>query len=159
MLFHWDTLTEAQPRKLERDPQLAAYLLTPGFSRSYHQHVLRTSNATIWKYMAWARELARRDPKIDEMVSANVGSITRDDAIQMAQRRGPCQLPFWSRLAVCECLLDTDAGRVAVIFGCSKRTLVNIRVGRCVSYDPITGARITTAAQNQLSSLVHPRGL
>jgi hypothetical protein len=148
MLYDWGTISKASPRKLTRDPELAAYLLTPGFTRGYHQHVLGVSNATVWTYTRWARDLAAQYPMIHSMVADNAGSVTREDAILMAQRRGRCHLPFWSRLAICECLMEGDAKSVADLFRCSIRTLDNIRRGGCLAYDPLGGARLLTGAQD-----------
>jgi len=148
MLYDWGTLSEAGPRLLTRDNELAAYLLTPGFSRAYHQRALGVSNATIWKYMGWAQELARHDPRIGQLLAANVSSITRADGLLMAQRRGPCQLPFWSRLAILEFLqIHANAAQVAKIFECSSRTVHNVRAGRCTAYGPLTGVRQLSITQ------------
>lgn len=148
MLYDWGTLSEAGPRSLMRDDELAAYLLTPGFTRAYHQRALCVSNATIWKYMAWAHALARDDPRIGQLVADNVNSISREDGLAIAQRRGPCQLPFWSRLAILEFLqIYEDAAKVARAFKCSARTVHNIRAGRSTCYDPLTGVRQISSSQ------------
>lgn len=148
MLYDWGTLSDAEPRTLRHDNQLAAYLLTPGLSRAYHQQALGVSNATIWKYMNWANKLARDDPGIGELLAANVSSITREDGLIMAQRRGSSRLPFWSRLAILEFLqIYEDVALVAKAFRCSSRTVHNVRAGRCRGYDPLTGARQLSVAQ------------
>ncbi len=148
MLYDWGTLTRSSPRRLERARELAAYVLTPGFSRAYYQQTLGVSNATVWKYTRWAKELLAQDPSIAAMVAANTGSITREDALRMAQRRGNCQLPFWSRLAICELANETrDVHRVAAMFRCSPRTIEYVRSGRCVSYDILTGERRISSSQ------------
>ena len=148
MLYDWGTLSDAAPRSLRRDNELAAYLLTPGFSRAYHQRALGVSNATIWKYMKWALELARHEPRIRLLLAANISSITREDGLLMAQRRGQSQLPFWSRLAIFEFLkIHEDAALVAKIFRCSRRTVHNVRLGRCTGYDPLTGVRQLSLTQ------------
>jgi hypothetical protein len=149
MLYDWGTLSDAGPRPLTQDVELAAYLLTPGLSRACFQRALGVSNATIWKYMDWARELARDDPRIGQLIAANVSSITREDGLLMAQRRGACQLPFWSRLAIFEFLQIYDAARVANIFRCSRRTVHNVRAGRCTGYDPLTGVRQLSVTQTR----------
>lgn len=148
MLHDWGTLSDAGPPPLVRAPDLAIYLLTPGFTSAYHQRVLGVSNATLWKYTQWARELARQDLGIERRVAENVGSITRDDGLLMAQRRGTARLPFWSRLAICELLhIDGDVGKVAEMFRCSKRTVQNVRAGRFAGYDPLTGVRQVSSSQ------------
>jgi hypothetical protein len=148
MDYDWGTLSDDQPRKLAFEPELAAYLLTPGFSRSYQQHALGVSNATMWKYATWAREAADRNSLIGDMVNANIGSITREHAIQMAQRRGHCQLPFWSKLAICELLEEgTDPGRVALIFGCSARSVYYARTRPSVAFNFLNGTRQISSSQ------------
>jgi hypothetical protein len=148
MLYDWGTLSDTGPRPLERDDELAVYLLTQGFSRAYHQQALGASNATLWKYMRWAQELGRRNPEIAELVAANTCSISREDGLLMAQRRGASHLPFWSRLAICEFLqIRSDVGKVAEMFRCSKRTVHNVRAGRCTSYDLLSGCRQLSSTQ------------
>lgn len=148
MLYDWGTLSDIGPRPLDRDDELAVYLLTQGFSRAYQQKSLGVSNATLWKYMRWAQELGRHDPEIAKMVAANTCSISREDGLLMAQRRGSSQLPFWSRLAICEFLqIRSDVGRVAEMFRCSKRTVHNVRAGRCTSYDLLSGCRQLSSTQ------------
>src|SRR5574338_674451 len=148
MLYDWGTLSNAGPKKLAREAELAAYLRTPGFARAYHQQMLGVSNATVWKYMRWAREFAGQEPRIDDMAAANVGSITREDAVRMAQRRGPCHLPFWSRLAMCELVQEIgDVRRVALMLKCSPRTVEYARAGRCFAFDLLTGERRLSSSQ------------
>ena len=98
MLFHFDTLDD-QPdnprgRRLHQTRDLAVYLLTPGFSRANFQHALSVSDTTVAKYVRWGRELALSDPTLLESVRENVASITTEDGLKMAQRRGPAHLPF-----------------------------------------------------------------
>lgn len=147
MLYDWGTLIDTSPRKLAHQPELAAYLLTPGFTRGYHRRVLGVSNATLWSYLNWARAHADRNPAIREMISANLASITCDDGIAMARRRGSTHLPFWSRLAICEMLQHESVPKVAAIFNCSKRTVNNVSGGRCVAFDPLSGIRYLSRSQ------------
>ena len=148
MIYDWGTLSEAGTWRIARAPEFAAYLLTPGFSRSYHQHVLGVSNATMWKYSAWAKEAASQDPQINDMVDANIASITREHAIHMAQRRGHCQLPFWSKLAICEMLEEgTDPSRLALIFGCSTRSVHYARTRPSLAFNFLNGTRQISSSQ------------
>jgi hypothetical protein len=157
MLYDWGTLRDVGPKKVARDLDLAAYLLTPGFSRSYHKQALRVSNATVWKYTAWARELAARDPRIFDMVAANVASISRDDAVLMAVLRGRCQLPFWSKLAICELLNERlEPREVANIFNCSPRTIQYARSQPSIAYNFLTADR--QLSSSQLSPPARGRG-
>lgn len=149
MLYDWGTLSETGPRPLARHEELAVYLLSHGFSRAYHEQVLRTSNATLWKYRGWAERLARDDPGIGERVMANLDSVTAQDGLRMAQRRGRAQLPYWSRLAICEYLeIHRSATAIAKMFGCSTRTIYNVQRGPCLAYHPLTGDRQPSASQS-----------
>ena len=148
MLYDWGTLSDAGPRRLIRDGDLAAFLLTPGCSRAYLQQALAVSNATLWNYMRWAQELALRDPGIDRRVADNLESITARDGLIMAQRRGRAQLPYWSRLAISEYLeIHRSATYVAKIFGCSTRTIYNVQRGSCLAYHPLSGDRQLSVTQ------------
>jgi hypothetical protein len=148
MLYDWQTLSGTGPRRLNADIELAIYLLTPGFSRAYHQEALKTSNATLWKYMRWAVDLAQHNPGIGGQVMANLASITAQDGLLMAQRRGRAQLPYWSRLAICEYLeIHRSATAVAKMFGCSARTIYNVQRGACLAYHRLTGDRQLSASQ------------
>lgn len=150
MLYDWGTLSDHGPRSLKQDKGLAVNLLTPGFSQAYHQRALGVSNATLWKYMQWARELVCQDRTIAKGVAENVSSINRDDGLLMARRRGSSHLPFWSRLAIAEALyIYKDAGSVADLFKCSVRTVHNVRAGRCISYDLLSGHRVTSSTQTR----------
>lgn len=148
MLYDWGTLSDVGARALSHDDELAIYLLTPGFSSAYHRQVLGVSNATLWKYGQWARELSQHNDSISASVIENVGSITRDDGLLMAHRRGRAQLIFWSRLAVCEFLqIHGSATAVAKMFGCSTRNIYNVHATRCLSYDALSGERKLSSTQ------------
>jgi hypothetical protein len=148
MLYDWGTLFEDHPRKPAFEPEFAAYLLTPGFSRSYQQRALRVSNATLWKYACWANDVADRNPLLASMVNQNVSAITREHAIHMAQRRGHCQLPFWSKLAICEMLEEgTDPSRLALIFGCSTRSVHYARTRPSLAFNLLNGTRQISSSQ------------
>lgn len=151
MQIHCETLktgnTESPQRPvLSRD--LAIYLLTPGFSSAYHSHVFGVSGTTLRKYLAWSRDLASNDLTIAGCVIANVASITADDGLRMAQRRGPTQLPWWSRLAIAEFALRMGSTKeVADLFGCSRRT-VQLALKRLpLSFDAMTGERRLSTSQ------------
>ena len=148
MLFDWGTLSNAGPRRPTRDRELAIYLLTPGFSYAYHQQVLGLSDITVGKYGAWADELARSDPNVGLDVAANAASITSEDGLLMAQRRGASHLVFWSRLAICDAIQrmrsTTDVAR---IFNCSRRTVQNVIAGRSCAYEALSGRRCPTSTQ------------
>jgi hypothetical protein len=155
MLYDWGTLSDTGPYKLSREPELAAYLLTPGFTCGYHQQALRASNATIWNYTSWARAHAECNPLVEKMIAANLASITPEDGVRMAQRRGKSHLPFWSRLAICERLQTDSVAKVAARFNCSRRTVENVRAGRCVSFHPLTGCRQPSRSQRTPPAAIH----
>jgi hypothetical protein len=155
MLYDWGTLSDTGPYRLSRELELAAYLLTPGFTCGYHQQTLGASNATIWNYTAWARRHAKCSPRIEEMIAANLASITLDDGVRMARRRGNSHLPFWSRLAICDRLQSESVAKVAAAFNCSRRTVENVRAGRCVSFHPLTGCRQRSRSQRTPPALLH----
>jgi hypothetical protein len=148
MLYDWGTLSDDHPRKLALEPELAIYLLTPGLARSYQRQALGVSNATIWKYATWAHELADSDPRIADMIDANISSITREHAIQMARRRESCQLPFWSKLAICEMLGEgEEPSRLAMLFRCCIRTVHYARSRPTIAFNLLNGTRQISSSQ------------
>ena len=125
------------------------YLLTPGFSLSYHQHVLGVSDLTMRKYLGLARQAVVLDPTIQMDVTENVASITAADGLRMALSRGRCHLPHWSRLAICEAYSDNaNLSEVAKMFSCSPssaRSAVRL-TGR--AFDPLSGKRRSSSSQS-----------
>jgi hypothetical protein len=117
-------------------------LLTPGFSRAYHQHVLGVSDTTVAKYINWSRCLVEGDPSIMDDVAANAASITAQDGLTMAQKRGRGHLPWWSRLAIAEAVgRGHDTSEVARRFRCSCRTVQIVLKSSAIAYDLFTGER------------------
>ncbi len=153
MLFHYGTLGDGRAptyrgRRLDPCPELAVYLLTPGFSAAYHSNALGVCASTISKSTRWAARCAAIDPQILLAIEENVASITTEDGLLMARRRGGGQLPFWSRLAIAEykhTLGSTSA--VASLFRCSPRTVQLAVKLRAASYDPLSGVRRLHPAQ------------
>lgn len=147
MLYHFNTLCGGSKR-LCQDPELAIYLLTPGFTRGYHKNVFKVSDTTITKYLAWSRELAIADPLIADLVSDNAASITAEDSLKMARMRGRAQLTWWSRLAIAEFAYRLgDTGEAARLFSCSRRTVQLVLKGWQTGYDPISGERRLSRTQ------------
>ena len=153
MLFHFGTLDDentdpCRRRRLARSRDLAVYLLTPGFSRAYHQHALGVSDTTIAKCIRWSRELALSDPTILDSVNENVASITPEDGLKMAQRRVRAHLPWWSRLAIAEFRhrLGSTA-EVASLFKCSRRAVQLVLKVWPIAYDPLSGERRLSRTQ------------
>lgn len=154
MLYHLSTLddltTSRQVRRLQPTRSLAIYLLTPGFSRSYHQQVLGVSDTTIAKYMSWSRKLAEEDVELLDAARANAASITAEDGLKMAQRRRRAHMPWWARLAIAE-FVDRlkNTTDVASLFCCSRRTVQLVLKNRPIAYDVLTGERRLSLTQTK----------
>lgn len=151
MDFHAGTLdaeTLSRASRRLRSRELAIYLLTPGFTTAYHARVLDLSTTTIHKHLEWSRTLSLADPTIAEAVDANCASITPDDGLKMAQRRGSAHLPWWSRLAMADFAARLEStSQVAALFRCSRRTVQLARAQGALSYDMFTGERRLSATQ------------
>ena len=153
MLFHFGILDDentdpCRRRRPARSRDLAVYLLTPGFSRAYHQNALGVSDTTIDKYVQWSRELALGDPTLLDSVSENAASITPEDGLMIAQRRGRAHLPWWSRLAIAEFRHRLGStGEVAALFNCSRRTVQLVLKTCPIAYDPFSGERRLSRTQ------------
>ena len=154
MLYHLGTLDEQtvtrRQRRLLPTPSLAIYLITPGFSRSYHQQVLGVSDTTIAKYIRWSRQLAEKDGDILDAVRANAASITAQDGLKMAQRRRRAHMPWWSRLAIAEFVERLEVTtEVASLFCCSPRTVQLALKTSPIAYDLLTGERRPSRTQSR----------
>lgn len=107
-----------------------ASLLLPGIARAFHAHVLSRGLTSIGKYIAAARVAFLDDPNLREAVDGAVGGMTPADGLLMARLRGPCQLPFWSRLAIVQYRKEGHSiSELAEAFRCAPRTVVNV-IGR-----------------------------
>lgn len=151
MDFHAGTLNDRPPpraRRNLRSRDLAIYLLTPGFTIAFHAHALAVSTTTITRHLEWSRALAAADPTLADDVVRNTASITPDDGLKMAQRRGSTQLPWWSRLAIAD---FTARGRttseVADLFRCSCRTVQIVLTRAALSFNCFTGERRLSSTQ------------
>ena len=153
MLFHAGTLDDPNSdantrRHLILTRELAIYMLTPGFSRAYHQHALGVSDTTVAKYVRLCRQFAASDPTIRHSISENLASITPEDGLRIAQRRGAAHLPWWSRLAIAEFQQRLGNNReVAALFNCSPRTVHLILTTCPIAYDPLSGERRLSKTQ------------
>ena len=129
------------------------YLLTPGFTYGYHQHVLGISDITLARHLTVAKCMQTIDPTITEAVNINISSITPEDGLSMALRRGTAHLPHWSRLAICEFYgqLGT-ANKVAKLFRCSPTTVTNVVKLGAGSFDILSAKRKLAPQQ------AHPPG-
>lgn len=125
-----------------------AYMLLPGFSIAFHAETLDRSCSSVASYRAAAKKAANDDPTIWILVKRMAGAITAEHGMQMAQRRGRAQLPFWSRLAMFDYRKRGLSRReIARNFCCSTATVTNVLQGKGRGYDPLTGERILTLAQ------------
>jgi hypothetical protein len=149
MLYHFGTLDNDLPRRrLERCDDLALLLLTPGLSRAFHANILGVSRTTVAKYVDWSRALGHADPSLFDQVRKNIESISAEDGLKMAQRRGRAHLPWWSRLAIAEYAHRLGGtGEVARLFTCSRRTVQLALTRWPIAYDPLTGERKLSSTQ------------
>lgn len=150
MNFHAGTLDDHPATRARRNlysRELAIYLMTPGFSVAYHAHALDLSTTTINKHLAWSRQLVGADPTIADDIVMNAASITPEDGLKMAQRRGPAHLPWWSRLSIAEFATHLTTSDVASLFRCSRRTVQLVLTRGVLSYDAFTGIRRLSSSQ------------
>jgi hypothetical protein len=152
MLYHLGTLDEQTAcgpvRRLLLTRSLAIYLLTPGFSRSYHRQVLGVSDTTVASYMSWSHQLAEKEGEILKAARANAASITAEDGLRMAQRRGRAHMPWWARLAISHYVEQLGStAEVASLFDCSRRTVQLVLKTIPIAYHPLTGERCLSRTQ------------
>ena len=106
---------------------LMIYLLTPGFTLGYHQQVLGISGVTLDRHIKIAEAEQLADSTLTAAVNDNTSSITPEDGLAMAQRRGAAHLPYWSRLAICDFRARLgSANELAKLFRCSPATVTNV---------------------------------
>ena len=127
-----------------------AYMLLPGFSIAFHAATLRRSRTSISNYKFQAREAASRDPAIGTLILAKLSALTANDGLQMARLRGSAQLPHFSLFAICEFRERGFSRRqIASDFRCSPRTVAHALQFRNRSYEPLSGVRRLTKAQQR----------
>ena len=84
------------------------------------------------------------------IISAQLAALRPDDAVLMAQQRGSAQLPYWSILAMAEYYSrGFSRQEIARAFCCSKGTVARALQWKATGYEPITGRRRLTAAQQK----------
>ena len=127
-----------------------AFMLLPGLSVSFHAATLGRSRSSIATYRRQAQEAAMRNPDISSLVLAQLSTLNAEAGLQMAQCRGAAQLPHWSLLAICEFRERGFSRRqIASAFRCSPGTVAHALQFRNRSYEPLSGARRLTAAQQR----------
>lgn len=125
-----------------------AYILSPGFTMAFHSIVLNRSPTSIAAYRAKALRAAKAEPEILEMVTAYVRLIGPQQALEMAQARGAAQMPYWSRLAVCEWHRQgLSRAEIAKAFRCAPGTVDNILHAKGKFFEGFSGNRRLTYAQ------------
>ena len=127
-----------------------AYMLIPGLSVAFHAATLGRSRSSISTYRRQAQEAAARNPDIAALVLAQLGALTAYDGLQMALLRGSAQLPHFSLLAICEFRERGHSRReIAAAFRCSPGTVAHALQFRNRSYEPLSGVRRLTTAQQR----------
>jgi hypothetical protein len=95
-------------------------IIMPGFSVAFW----------MWTYSRCYTTIAAWRAKVildSEAIHAAMVAITPADGMVMARVRGPCQMPFWSRLAIAQYRKQGFAiNEIAVSFKCSPRTVANV---------------------------------
>ena len=127
-----------------------AYMLMPGLSIAFHAATLGRSRSSIATYRHQAQQAATRNPDIATKVLAQLSALNADAGLQMARLRGTAQLPHFSILAICE-FRERGLSRrqIASDFRCSLGTVAHALQFRNRSYEPLSGARRLTTAQQR----------
>ena len=127
-----------------------AYMLIPGLSVAFHAATLGRSRSSIATYKHQAQEAATRNPDIAALVWAQLSVLSATDGLQMARLRGRAQLPHWALLAIAEYRARGHNRReIAAAFRCSPGTVAHALQFRNRSYEPLSGVRRLTTAQQQ----------
>ena len=94
---------------------------------------------------------AQADPTIMDIVRANVRAIGPEQGLAMALARGKSQMPYWSRLAIREYRKrGLSRAQIAAAFICSLGTVTNALQEHGRGYQPLSGERRLTPAQEAL---------
>jgi hypothetical protein len=93
-------------------PSREAVSSLPGFTNVYWRHVLGRCYNTIAR---WQGE--------GEVSQEAMAALTPADGMMMARLRGPCQMPYWSRIAILDYRKrGWSVAEIARAFQCSRRT-------------------------------------
>ena len=141
------------PRRGANDAAKAAfhaYMLIKGLSVAFHAATLGRSRSSIATYRRQAQEAATRNPDIAAKVLAQLGALDADAGLEMARLRGRAQLPHFSLMAICQ-FRERGLSRrqIASDFRCSPGTVAHALQFRNRSYEPLSGARRLTTAQQR----------
>lgn len=147
-------------RRASLAQQLAfhAYMLLAGLSVAFHAATLGRSRTSISTYREQAEQAARDNPAVRDKVDEYLMALRPEHGMQMAQRRGRAQLPYWSLLAICE-FRDRGLSRreIAAAFRCSPGTVANALRWVGQGYNAMSGERLLTAAQQSPPGRRSPR--
>ena len=125
-----------------------SYLLMPGFSLAFHATTIGVSTRTVANDRKAALAALVCSPDLLAKAEQLAGSFSAKDGLCMALARGRTQLPFWSRMAICE-----FAGRglaraeLATMFRCSQSTVGNVLRNIGGGFNVMTGERTLTNSQ------------
>lgn len=127
-----------------------AYMLLPGFSIAFHAATLKRSRTTIATYKGNAQQAVLFNPMVRSLTLAQLSAMSAEDGRQMAKLRGRAQLPHYSLLAIYE-FRDRGLSRrqIAKDFRCSPGTVAHVLRFRNQSYEPLSGVRRMTSAQQR----------
>ena len=118
-----------EPSRSRTDDRCALHvsLLLPGIAHAFHAHVLNRSLTSIRTLREEAKRAFEVDPDLRCAIDEIVRGLTPADGLLMSQLRGPCQLPFWSRLAIAQFRKDGHSILdLSEAFSCSPRTVLNV---------------------------------
>lgn len=127
-----------------------AFMLIPGLSVAFHAATLGRSRSSISTYRRQAQEAATRNLDIAALILAQLSALNAEAGLEMARLRGRAQLPHFSLLAICE-FRERGLSRrqIASDFRCSPGTVAHALQFRNRSYEPLSGERRLTTAQQR----------
>lgn len=103
----------AKPKELGHDTMI----LMPGFTAAFWMQVFNRSYSTISAWRATANASQSE-------IQAAMCELMPADGLAMARLPGPCQLPFWSRLAIAHYRkVGHSVPVIAESFECCSRTV------------------------------------
>jgi len=125
-----------------------AYMMLPGLSDAFHSATLNRSLSSVATYRSNAKRASGTDPAVLVIRGEMLATMRAEDGLAMAQLRGRSQMPYWSRLAICEYRKRGYSRRdIASAFRCSLGTVANILRGSGTGYGILSGERQLTGSQ------------
>lgn len=117
--------------------ELYVYLLTPGFTMSYHQQAL-ACNADFVRSLVKEAEPFRVE--YADLVQDNIGSVTLSDALRMNKFHGGWR-PYWVQQLARDQVKRIGRKKTCELFGVSSGTL-HRWVSGLSSFDPVSGENL-----------------